>query len=190
MVHAKRRLEHARCSFRIVGVADRAHDGYARCARGDDLPGYEIAVGELLVAELDDVDSAAQRSVQKPLGRAAVEHEIEARCAEPLPKVHNRLLVSTFESVTILFHIINNSSTPRGIIVWGVRSTMALPNGSANLFVNFRSPGNYPFVYTAGSYNHPTITGRGHVRHRHIVNGRVVVHVRPGVGGTRGSLTA
>ncbi|HLY95549.1 MAG TPA: hypothetical protein VKP14_11950 [Gaiellaceae bacterium] len=88
----------------------------------------------------------------------------------------------------ILFHIINNSSTPRGIMVWGVQSTMALPNQSANLYVMFRGPGNYPLVCTAGSYNHPTITGRGTFSIG-IVNGRVVARIVPARGGSRGALT-
>jgi len=88
----------------------------------------------------------------------------------------------------ILFHIVNKSTTPRGIIVWGVQSTMALPRGEANLFVMFRNPGSYPFVCTAGSYNHPTITGRG-LFSIGIVNGRIVVKVIPSRGG-HGALTA
>jgi hypothetical protein len=88
----------------------------------------------------------------------------------------------------ILFHIINNSSVPRGIIVWGVHSTMALPRGEANLYVNFRGPGNYPFACTAGSYSHPTITGRGTFSIG-FVNGKVVIRVIPSRGG-HGALTA
>jgi hypothetical protein len=64
----------------------------------------------------------------------------------------------------ILFHIVDNSPIPRGIIVWGVHSTMALPGGEANLFVKFRGPGNYAYACTAGSYRHPTIAGRGVLR--------------------------
>ena len=89
----------------------------------------------------------------------------------------------------ILFHIINNSSTPRGVIVWGVQSTMALPGQSANLYVNFRGPGSYPLLCTAGSYNHPTITGRGTFSIG-FVSGRIVAHVTPAKGGSRGTLIA
>jgi hypothetical protein len=89
----------------------------------------------------------------------------------------------------ILFHIVNNSSTPRGVIVWGVHSTMAFPNGEANLFVNFRGPGNYPFACTAGSYSHPTITGHG-IFSIGFVNGRVVIRILPPPRGGRGSLIA
>jgi hypothetical protein len=88
----------------------------------------------------------------------------------------------------ILFHIINNSLVPRGIIVWGVHSTMALPKGEANLYVNFRGPGNYPFFCTAGSYSHPTITGRGTFSIG-FVSGKVVIRVIPSRGG-HGALTA
>ena len=68
--------------------------------------------------------------------------------------------VSSSKSL-ILFHIVNNSSVPRGIVVMGVHSTMALPMGEANLYVRFHGAGSYPFACTAGSYSHPAITGRG-----------------------------
>jgi hypothetical protein len=61
----------------------------------------------------------------------------------------------------ILFHIINNGTVPHGIIVWGVKSTMALPKGEANLFVKFRKGGKYNYACTAGSYKHPSIIRRG-----------------------------
>ncbi|HSX22644.1 MAG TPA: hypothetical protein VLE97_07740 [Gaiellaceae bacterium] len=89
----------------------------------------------------------------------------------------------------ILFHMINNSSVPRGIIVWGVHSTMTLPQQSANLYVNFRGPGNYPFACTAGAYSHPTITGRGTFSIG-FVNGKVVIKIVPSRGGRGGSLIA
>ena len=61
----------------------------------------------------------------------------------------------------VLFHIVNNGSVPHGILVWGVRSTMALPHGEANLYVKFRAAGTYHYSCTAGSYLHPSIIGHG-----------------------------
>jgi hypothetical protein len=67
-------------------------------------------------------------------------------------------------NLLILFHLVNTSLVPRGIIVWGVHSTMALPKGEANLFVKFSHPGLYPYACTANTYSHPKIVGSGILR--------------------------
>ena len=83
------------------------------------------------------------------------------------------------QNTMILFHVINNGTIPRGILVWGVKSKMALPQRDANLYVKFRGPGTYAYACTAGSYAHPTIIGSGHF----VIRGTTIVRVIP----TRGT---
>jgi hypothetical protein len=73
-----------RNSFGIVRVAYRADDGDVRVAYATERLRclHETLVGKLLVAQLDDVDTAAKRCVQQRRGilavRACVQDEIEA----------------------------------------------------------------------------------------------------------------
>ena len=89
-----------------------------------------------------------------------------------------RTSVST-RNTMILFHVINNGTIPRGILVWGVKSKMALPQRDADLYVKFRGPGTYSYACTAGSYLHPTIIGRGVF----VIRGTRIVRVVPSHGG-------
>lgn len=69
-------------------------------------------------------------------------------------------------NTTIVFHMINNSSMPRGLVMWSVKSKLAPPKGSANLVMKFRGPGAYRYSCIAGSYKHPTVFARGIFRIR------------------------
>ena len=75
----------------------------------------------------------------------------------------------------ILFHVINNGTIPRGILVWGVQSKMALPQRDADLYVRFRGPGSYKYQCTAGSYHHPSVIGHGYF----VIRGSRIVRVVP-----------
>jgi hypothetical protein len=82
----------------------------------------------------------------------------------------------------VLFHFVNNSTIPRGIIVWGVHSAVVQPKLEGDLYVKFPGPGSYPMACVAGSYSHPTITGRGIFR----IGAGGVVRILPAQGGNRG----
>jgi hypothetical protein len=65
-------------------------------------------------------------------------------------------------NTTIVFHIINNSSRPAGIVIYSLKSKFAAPNvGASDLTIKFRGPGHYPYKCVAGNYKHPTRVAQG-----------------------------
>jgi hypothetical protein len=62
----------------------------------------------------------------------------------------------------IVFHLINNSPAPAGIVIYGVKSRFATANGGeATLTVKFRGPGAYKYRCVHGNYKHPTLVRAG-----------------------------
>jgi hypothetical protein len=74
---------------------------------------------------------------------------------------HLALLSVSKVHTLILFHLINNGTVPHGIMIGTVKSGMALPKGSGNLYFNFKHPGHFHYACTAGAYAHPSIIARG-----------------------------
>ena len=59
-------------------------------------------------------------------------------------------------NTTIVFHVIDNSTRPAGIVVYGLKSKFAAPHvGAADLTITFRGAGHYPLRCVAGPYGHP-----------------------------------
>jgi hypothetical protein len=64
----------------------------------------------------------------------------------------------------VLFHIVNFSGIPRGIIVRGAKSAMVPAKQEGNLYYKFPGTGTYSFKCTANTYGSPQIMGRGVIR--------------------------
>jgi hypothetical protein len=65
-------------------------------------------------------------------------------------------------NTTIVFHIVNKSSLPAGIVIYNVKSKFATPKvGASDLVVNFRGAGHYPYTCVKGNYKHPTRVASG-----------------------------
>ena len=65
-------------------------------------------------------------------------------------------------NTTIVFHIINDSARPAGLVVHSLKSKFAAPKvGSSDLTVRFRGAGHYPYTCVAGNYNHPSRIASG-----------------------------
>jgi hypothetical protein len=55
-------------------------------------------------------------------------------------------------NTTILFHLINNGSTPAGFVISSLTSKLAASHvGASDLMVTFQGPGHYPYRCTGGS---------------------------------------
>jgi|GEM_PF-5470058 len=64
-------------------------------------------------------------------------------------------------NTTIVFHVIDNSARPAGIIVYGLKSKFAAAHvGAADLTIKFRGAGHYPLRCVAGPYGHPLTVKR------------------------------
>jgi type 1 fimbria pilin len=65
-------------------------------------------------------------------------------------------------NTTIVFHVINDSAKPAGIVIYGLKSKFASPKvGASDLIVKFRGPGHYKYACVAGAYSHPAKLKRG-----------------------------
>jgi hypothetical protein len=65
-------------------------------------------------------------------------------------------------NTTIVFHIINDSARPAGIVIYSLKSKFAAPHvGASDLTIKFRGAGHYPYKCVAGNYLHPTRIGAG-----------------------------
>jgi hypothetical protein len=65
-------------------------------------------------------------------------------------------------NTTIVFHVINDSKFPAGIVVYSVKSKFASPKvGASDLTIKFRGPGHYQYTCVHGNYKHPTRIARG-----------------------------
>jgi hypothetical protein len=65
-------------------------------------------------------------------------------------------------NTTIVFHIVNLSSAPAGIVIYGLKSKFATPKvGASDLTIMFRGPGHYPYKCVRGNYAHPTKVAAG-----------------------------
>ena len=62
----------------------------------------------------------------------------------------------------IVFHVINDSKLPAGIVIYGLKSKFAAPHvGASDLIITFRGPGHYPYRCVRGNYLHPKTIARG-----------------------------
>lgn len=65
-------------------------------------------------------------------------------------------------NTTIVFHIINDSARPAGIVIYSLKSKFASPKvGASDLTVKFRGAGHYPYKCVAGNYKHPARVASG-----------------------------
>jgi type 1 fimbria pilin len=65
-------------------------------------------------------------------------------------------------NTTIVFHIINNSARPAGLVIYSLESKFADPKvGASDLTIKFRGAGHYPYTCVAGSYKHPSRVAQG-----------------------------
>ena len=65
-------------------------------------------------------------------------------------------------NTTIVFHVINASTLPAGIVIYGVKSKFASPKvGASDLTIKFRGPGHYAYTCVRGNYKHPTPVAKG-----------------------------
>ena len=66
------------------------------------------------------------------------------------------------KNTTIVFHVINDSAKPAGIVIYSLKSKFAAPkNGASDLTITFRGAGHYPYKCVTGSYLHPTKIASG-----------------------------
>jgi hypothetical protein len=65
-------------------------------------------------------------------------------------------------NTTIVFHIINNSAKPAGLVIYSLKSKFAEPHvGASDLTIKFRGAGHYPYKCVKGNYAHPTPVAKG-----------------------------
>jgi hypothetical protein len=65
-------------------------------------------------------------------------------------------------NTTIVFHIINDSARPAGIVIYSLKSKFAAPKvGASDLMIKFRGAGHFPYKCVAGNYKHPTRIAKG-----------------------------
>jgi hypothetical protein len=65
-------------------------------------------------------------------------------------------------NTTIVFHIVNESSVPAGIVIYSLKSSFAASHvGASDLKITFHGPGRYPYRCVRGSYGHSTTLARG-----------------------------
>jgi hypothetical protein len=66
------------------------------------------------------------------------------------------------KNTKIVFHIINDSARPAGIVIYSLKSKFAAAKvGASDLTIRFRGPGHYPYKCVAGAYKHPTKVDSG-----------------------------
>src|SRR4051794_26696475 len=94
------------------------------------------------------------------VARATLTHQVNVT-------IHNRSCQLQLQSVskrntTIVFHIVNDSARPAGIVIYSLKSKFASPKvGSSDLTVKFRGAGHYPYKCVAGNYKHPSRIAQG-----------------------------
>jgi type 1 fimbria pilin len=94
------------------------------------------------------------------LARPALTHQVNVT-------IHNSGCSLQLNSVsrvntTIVFHVINDSAKPAGIVIYSLKSKFAAPKkGASDLTIKFRGAGHYPYTCVAGSYKHPTKIASG-----------------------------
>lgn len=65
-------------------------------------------------------------------------------------------------NTTIVFHVVNLSNAPAGIVIYGLKSKFAAAKvGASDLEIKFRGPGHYPYTCVRGNYRHPTKVASG-----------------------------
>jgi hypothetical protein len=65
-------------------------------------------------------------------------------------------------NTTIVFHVVNDSKRPAGIVIYGLKSKFAAPKvGASDLEIRFRGAGHYKYACVAGNYKHPSTLKRG-----------------------------
>jgi hypothetical protein len=94
------------------------------------------------------------------LARPTLTHQVNVT-------IHNTSCTLQLTSVsrkntTIVFHVINYSPRPAGIVIYGLKSKFAAPKvGASDLTIKFRGAGHYPYKCVGGSYTHPTKIASG-----------------------------
>jgi hypothetical protein len=92
--------------------------------------------------------------------RPALTHQINVTvtngsCRLQLKSVSHR-------NTRIVFHVINDSNAPAGIVIYGLKSKFAAPKvGASDLIIAFRGPGHYHYRCVRGSYLHPRTVASG-----------------------------
>jgi hypothetical protein len=62
----------------------------------------------------------------------------------------------------IVFHVINDSDLPAGIVIYGLKSKFAAPKvGASDLIILFHGPGHYRYRCVRGDYLHPKTLASG-----------------------------
>ena len=75
---------------------------------------------------------------------------------------HLQLTSVSRRNTTIVFHVINDSKFPAGIVVYSVKSKFASPKvGASDLTIKFRKPGRYLYTCVHGNYKHPMRIAQG-----------------------------
>jgi hypothetical protein len=66
------------------------------------------------------------------------------------------------KNTTIVFHVVNLSAKPAGIVIYGLKSRFAAAKvGASDLTIKFRGPGHYTYKCVRGSYLHPAKLSSG-----------------------------
>lgn len=92
--------------------------------------------------------------------RTALTHQVDvyvqhSTCTLQLNSVSRR-------NTTIVFHVVDRSARPAGIVIYGLESKFAEAKaGASDLEIRFRGPGHYRYSCVAGNYEHPAVLKRG-----------------------------
>jgi hypothetical protein len=106
------------------------------------------------------VAAASVLSAAPALARPTLTHQVNVTvtnsgCRLQLKSVSHR-------NTTIVFHVVNTSSLPAGIVIYGLKSKFADPKvGASDLIIRFHGPGHYPYRCVRGAYGHPSTVAKG-----------------------------
>ena len=113
-----------------------------------------------IIASAGVAVAAAAVLAQPGIARTTLTHQVNVTvtdngCTLQLNSVSRR-------NTTIVFHIINDSARPAGIVIYSLKSKFAAPKaGASDLRIKFRGPGRYPYKCVAGNYRHPARVAQG-----------------------------
>jgi hypothetical protein len=103
---------------------------------------------------------AAAAALAAPgFARTALTHQVDVTITNQGCKL--QLASVSRRNTTIVFHIINNSARPAGLLIYGVKSKFAPHASAADVRITFRGSGRYRYRCVAGNYKHPTAVAKG-----------------------------
>jgi type 1 fimbria pilin len=114
-------------------------------------PRITAAVGIAVLSAIITASAVARSTLTHQINVTFTDHG----CTLQLNSVSHR-------NTTIVFHVVNESSVPAGIVIYSLKSKFAASHvGASDLRITFHGPGRYPYKCVRGSYGHSKTLARG-----------------------------